>query len=250
MEEQSPPTIDDFINHRWQDARETLRSLDPDFVNELETLVRSEGTHQTESSLAGPIKMPRQQLSKEWHKLLAACLDLTMQVEILRVPAHALNSRTVRQMGNDRIVPTLDYHIRSFLVHAKTLAEVSDLVIDTFICAQLVASIGNKGRTNLGKKYRDRVYSGITKHVDKLRNRIVHPGRGLWGQVVTQEQRWEGPIAIGFTPEMAVEQVVFVAFVEQAKEGGYDELNDVVDVFAQQLGLILHDLEQEVAKAS
>ncbi len=49
---------------------------------------------------------------------------------------------------------------------------------------------------------------------------------------------------------MAVEQVVFVAFVEQAKEGGYDELNDVVDVFAQQLGLILHDLEQEVAKAS
>lgn len=250
MEEHSAPTIDDFVDHRCQDAREALRELDPEFVNELEILVRSEETHQPELSLAGPIKMPRRELSREWHKLLAACLDLTMQVEILRVPAHALDHRTVRQMGDDRIVATLDYHLRSFVVHARVLGKVSDLVIDTFISTRLAASIGNKGQTKLGKKYRDRVYSGITKHVNGLRNQIVHPGEGLWGQVITREHRWEGPIAIGFTPKMAIEQLVFVDFVQRAQEGGYDELNDVVDAFAQRLGLILHDLEQEVAKAN
>ena len=33
-------TIDDFVNHRWTDAKEALRELDPGFVSKVEALVR------------------------------------------------------------------------------------------------------------------------------------------------------------------------------------------------------------------
>ena len=40
--QQSAPmaTIDDFVNHRWTDAKEALRELDPGFVSIVEALPR------------------------------------------------------------------------------------------------------------------------------------------------------------------------------------------------------------------
>ena len=34
------PSIDDFVNHRWADAKEVLRQLDPDYVREIGETVR------------------------------------------------------------------------------------------------------------------------------------------------------------------------------------------------------------------
>ena len=85
-------TIDDFVDRRWQDAKHTLRRLDRGFVDKLESTVRLQSMG---LSTPWPIDIeakPEGRLPKQWHRLLEACLELTMEVSRLEVSAQSLGA--------------------------------------------------------------------------------------------------------------------------------------------------------------
>ena len=69
-------TIDDFVNHRWADAKQTLRNLDPEYVSNLESTVRLQHLGLEHPYPADVEDSPKQRLSIEWHRLLESCHEL------------------------------------------------------------------------------------------------------------------------------------------------------------------------------
>ena len=67
-------TIDDFVNHRWADAKEALRQLDPDYVNRLESTARLQRVGLEHPFPADMKEQPKKRLSKEWHHPLEPIL--------------------------------------------------------------------------------------------------------------------------------------------------------------------------------
>ena len=76
------PSIDDFVSHRFADAKEELRKLDPGYVGDIECIVRVENSGQEspllpvdENSIQQKLT-PKKRLPKAWHRLLEACHEL------------------------------------------------------------------------------------------------------------------------------------------------------------------------------
>ena len=86
-------SLDDFVDHRWEDAKEELRKLESDFVSRLESehRLQSLGLGMPQRHSAGD--RPKRPLSKEWHHLLEACSELTMQAWNVQVAATSLTNR-------------------------------------------------------------------------------------------------------------------------------------------------------------
>ena len=85
-------SIDDFVGHRWEDAKEALRKLDGDFVSRLESEhgLQTLGLDMPQLYSAGA--RPKRLLSKKWHHLLEACSELAMQAWNVRVAATSLTA--------------------------------------------------------------------------------------------------------------------------------------------------------------
>ena len=86
-------SIDEFVNHRWKDAKESLRKLDSDFVSRLESEHRLQtlGLGMPQQYRAGD--RPTQILSKKWHHLFEACSELIMQARNVQSAATSLTAK-------------------------------------------------------------------------------------------------------------------------------------------------------------
>ena len=72
-----------------------LSKLDRDFISELESTVRLQAVGLTTPWEPDVGRRPRQRLSSKWHRLLEACLELTMQASILQVSAASTGSMCI-----------------------------------------------------------------------------------------------------------------------------------------------------------
>ena len=190
-------SIDDFVNHRWADAKLMLRKLDRDFVDKLECEVRLEAV-----GLATPWqpdigRVPALRLSSEWHRLLEACHELTVQASILQTSAVNLTADANHELPLLEVGRRANYHFRSWFIHARTLAERTDEVIRW---TTKVYVTDRETRTNLDKRLQGRVYEEVTKHVIEQRNQYTHGARRSWGSGITEDQLWESLVAVGMTP--------------------------------------------------
>ena len=107
-------TIDDFVNQRWQDAKRTLRRLDSGFVEKVESTVRLESVGLCTPWPADIGDVPRRRLSKQWHGLLEAWLELSMEVSRLEVSAHSLGADAYQDMDPVDVGKRVDYHLSSW----------------------------------------------------------------------------------------------------------------------------------------
>ena len=116
-------SIDAFVNHRWEDAKEALRKLDSDFVSRLESEHRLQtlGLGMPQQYSAGD--RPKRLLSKKWHHLLEACLELTMQARNVQVAATSLTADENAGLSSYEAGTRADYHFRSWFIHATALTE-------------------------------------------------------------------------------------------------------------------------------
>ena len=242
-------TIDDFVNHRWADAKEALRQLDPDYVSKVEDLAREYESKNRllyiplEAIPASDVKdNPRKPLSTEWHKLLESCNEMTIQADIIRTVAASLTPNQVGQERNDTAGRLFVYHFRSFPIHLKSMVE------------RLHDVIGKTANTYLGdhksirkfrKRYKQTINQQMPDSLSKLRNASVHATNRNWAKKVTKENSWE-PAVIGPTPRIALDASFYPQLGSRFKYGEYTHFVDEAEMFLHGLGKILQELEQDL----
>ena len=235
------PSKDDFVNNRWMDARERLRQLDPNFVNDLESTVRLQNldldTSEQVFGLFAPVyrsdlatptwgwrpiqsdysivaRKPRRPLSTEWHKLLDGCHELIMQVSILHTAAEYLNADSYQGKSHTEIGKSDVYHWRSWFIHAKALAErvvgVIELTIGLYI-------EGQSKQRELIRNYRDSVHEQVATRVERQRQDFVHANRPRWAKNTTTEGLWEGELAADSTIHRSLEEFVYPKYAEETE---------------------------------
>ena len=186
------PSIDDFINHRWTDAKTALRELDPDFVGEFETSVRLEPSGLYVPRSLDIESKPVRGLSTQWHRLLESCYELIIQTDIVQTSADSLIADSNNgAMSAVEIGRRILYHFRSWCIHAKTLADLTCDVIrnttDLYVTDRVL-------RAEMIKRHCDLVYHEVTKEIGEPRNDFVHPNRSM-SKEITQGNNWEVLVA-------------------------------------------------------
>ena len=175
-------TIDDFVNRRWHDAKYTLRRLDSRFVDKVEYTVRLQSVGLSTPRSPNSEDTPRQRLSKRWHQLLEACLELTIEASRLQVSTQSLGTDAYLGMLPVDVGQRVDYHLSSWVTHAVTLSDrVKEVITRT---VETYMGDGETAKT-LSKRYREHVEQEITKSGERpnlrsLRKEFVHGNQRSW----------------------------------------------------------------------
>ena len=235
------PTIDDFVNQRWEDAKQALRDIDPDYVRNLESEDRLEiqGLHYPKAFSVG--SNSRHPLSKEWHHLLEACQELIIQTQLLRLSAVYLTSDANKNRHQHEAGKLADYHFRSWFILATTLAERMNRVISK--TSQVYLAEGSS-RNKVVKHFREHIKPFI-EELKELRNGYLHPSRSET-QEITKDGLWEGLVTLGITPTIFLNQFHYPSQAERVLSGKYDIFARRTDEILICLGNILHDLEKDL----
>lgn len=229
------PSIDDFVNHRWDDAKEALAKLDPDFVGILEL-----GLGMPEQYSV--VDRPKRPLSKKWHRVLEACLELTMQSKNVQVAATSLTPEANEGLSRIEAGTRAAYHFRSWFIHARALSERTCDVIRKTAALYIVES---RNHLRVSKRYRTSVHDQVTTRIERQRNDFLHANRS-WATGITEEGLWEGHITIGMTPARFLGEFHYPAqgsHILAGKYGGYTfETSEMFD----RIGKILQEFESEL----
>ena len=236
-------SIDDFVNHRWQDAKEELRKLDSDFVTRLESEHRLQRL-----GLGMPLQYsvgdkPKQQLPTKWHRLLESCLELTMQARNVQVASTCLTAKANSGLSSYEAGMRADYNFRSWFIHATALTERTDDVINKTTEVYITEP---ERRTNVARCHRTSVFQKIREQIKQQRESYVHGAVRSWASSITEDQLWEGEIAIGMTPTKSLDEFWHPTRGEETKDGKYDgfvaETMNTLDC----VGTILQELEADL----
>lgn len=254
------PSIDDFINHRWTDAKERMRDLDSGFVDQLESEIQLRrlgltppGSPWWSDEIVS--QEPQRRLSTEWHRLLEACYELALQVALVQTASDSLAAdRGNSAMSDNEIGKRFVYHIRSWCIHATALAAMtSDAIRNTtelYISDRLV---GNE----MAKHHCDSVYQRVTKEIEEFRNAYVHPKR-IMAKEITQGNRWEELVAIATDRQTERTQNGFASIGGSLRSDitrRTGEIDPSIENFVpmssqmlERLGAILSELEEDIAQ--
>ena len=251
------PSIDDFINKRWADAKEELRQRDPSFVakyEELATKARSEDSilEVPEQVLwlpgQGPVSFfthrdPKKRLSRKWHSLLEACVALTKQVSIVKIAANSLTADMYKALPDIEVGRQFDYHRNSLIIHMLTLCERVKKVIEVTAAVYIADNVVRK---SINEQYRSLV-EPIRKRLEDLRNEVVHPRGSLGAEGITEDQLWEQNVAVGITAQMLLNEFYWPTRGERIKRGEYNWYVDGTDLLLDELDSIIGELEKDLA---
>ena len=240
-------SIDDFVNQRWSDAKATLRQLDKDYVDKIESEVRLQALRLTTPWLSDVRRRPVQELSSEWHRLMEECLEATMQVSTLQLSADSLTADANNGLSHTEAGRRVHYHFRSWFIHAKALAESVNAIIklttEVYIADQRV-------RTELVKRLRGRVCREVSEWVGKQRNSYVHATPESWASGITEDRIWEFSIAVGMIPQKFLHDFHYPDCGDKVRGGEYSFFIDRTNWILDTLGSILQELEVNIPRNS
>ena len=227
------PPIDDFVEHRFADAKEALRGLDPEFVHSHETTVRLQNLNLWSPVYRDPSDPPRKRLPKKWHALLEGCSELVWRVMILRESASRLTAGSAQGMTEERAGAQSYFALRSWFVHMVALCEQ----VETVIRRTLNVHAEDPGhRQRVSKKFVSLVRKRVRDHVNEQRNEVAHGDRGSLSQAITEDGLWEAAVSMGQTPALALKQFHLPSQGERAQAGQYDQLVELTEYRCQELG--------------
>ena len=244
MAEIDSPSVDDFIENRWEDAKEALRKLDPEFVDRLEMTARAQAKGLVLPGFFDATAPPRRRLSKDWHTLLEKCHDLDWQAMLLEVSAEGTTARSLKNVDTHIAGARSHYNIRSWFVQVVTLGHAAKAVIRRSLEIYMP---DQETKAGLRNKYSAAISSQIVEPYRLQRNLFIHPDNSSWAQGITEDGLWEGEVSIGLTPRLALEQFHLPAQAQRAKQGNYDGFANRSEEVLLILGQILHDFEQDLA---
>ncbi len=244
------PTIDDFVNHRWADANEALRVQDPEYMKRVEDLVKQDESRNhllyipLEAKPPFEVNVtPRIPLSTEWHKLFEACNEITRQADIVLIIAASLTSHQMGQAPNDVAGRLFIYNFRSFPIHVKTLSEWANNLIkrtaETYTIKRRSSSI-------LFKRYRRIIDREIADYLGRIRISNVHATDDNWSRSVTAEQNWEPAVALGQTPRIAHDVLLYPQQGREFKTGKYANFLNAAEMILNGIGGVLLTFEQDL----
>ena len=236
-------SIDDFVNHRWADAKAELGKLDEDFISKVESETRLQALGLTTPWLPDVGRRPAQWLPKRWHRLLEECLELTIQTSILQTAAVSLTADVNSEMSRIKVGRRADYHFRSWCIHANTLAVRTDYIIDKTIEVYLAESTA---ADEIAKRHKERVYKQVTVLVDKRRNEYAHGTTRSMSSGITEDELWEGMVASAMTPIRFLDEFHYLDEGSKVICGNYDFLADTTTTILDRLGSILGELETDM----
>ena len=236
------PSISDFVEHRWVDARDKLRNLDPDFTRRVEETVRLQDLG---LEALGVGSSPKQRLPKKWHTLLEDCDELVRKASILQTAIDCFTADSNGEMSSVEVGRRFFYHMRSWFIHAQALAEQTQRVIsNTTSCYIYDREVDGK----LAKCHRKSVKSQVIRMVKQERDEFAHAKQKSWSTTITEDNLWEPSVAAGLTPRMSPNESIYAFFGERVKSGMYHHpLAERNGIVFQRLGRILHELEEDIA---
>ena len=235
--------IDDFVIHRWVDAKMLLRELDRDFVDKFESEVRLEAIGLTTPWQPDTGRISAQRLSSEWHRLLEACHELTVQASILQTSAVNLTADANHELPLLEVGKRANYHFRSWFIHAHTLAERTDELINW---TAKVYVPDHETRTSLAKRLKRRVYEEFTRYIDEQRNQYTHGARRSWGSAITEDQLWEPLVAVGMTPQKFLDEFHYPEEGTNLSSGKHHRFVALTTSSCDRIGSILQELEAQI----
>ncbi len=236
-------SIDDFVTQRWQDAKHTLHQLDPDFVDKLEAVIQLDTLGLSSPWLDIPYT-PKRRLSKKWHRLLEACLELTMALARLRTCAQSFDDKEFQGMLDLDAGQRVDYHFVAVYTNAVTLSERVEEVIrrsvDIYVPDKKIAKA-------LIDKHKKQVWQ-VIKHFNSVRDDLLHAYRSFFASTITKLGYWEGNVTIGLTPQKFLYEFRFPAEGKRVRAGKYIIIMEGIARLAESHGEILNALEKELER--
>ena len=237
-------SIQEFVERRWADAKAELRKLDSEFVHKIESTVRLQ-----DSGLETPWPVdvgdrPVRPLPKEWRRLLGACYEMTVGVSILQVTAHDLTAEANRGLSPVEVGRRFLHHNSAWFVHAMSLTEAADRVIHSTAEVYVVDS---EERSDLTKRYKERMRQDISREIRGPRNDYVHPANMPLASSITGDRLWEPLVAAGLTPQRSVREFDWPIFGESVLSGRYAPVVANTTTMLERLGSILRDLDADIA---
>ena len=244
------PLIGDFVDHRWMDAKESLRKQDSDYVRKIES------TGQSEQDWLKPASG----LPSKWHNLLAACDELHLLASMVQAAAMGLTPFPYLHgdLSPADVGQLSTYNGRSWFVHAESLAErTKDVIRKT----TEVYITDRKAANAIAERHCKAVKHDVEEHrvefeqqgtIKELRHEYAHGNRPSWASGITKsddghECLWEAFIARDLTPRRRLEEGFFSTIGQETTSGNYcSAVEDTKDIF-DRLACILHELEEDIA---
>ena len=239
--------IDDFIGRRWKDAKAELLVLDQGYVAKVETELRLYELDLLPAWHPFHVEYnPARRLSKSWHRLLEACFELIMQVEHVRTAAVGLTADANRHLTQTEAGKRANFYFRSWFIHVYTLGERTLSIIERTV---QVYSPSSKSSSELTSRYQRRVTREIIRPNSHVRHEFAH-GRTdqsrSWASGITEDELWEGMVAIGMTPQMQLVEFGYPSQGSAVLSGKYEQFIDATEGILNIIGSILEELEAEV----
>ena len=169
---------------------------------------------------------------------------MTIQESILKTSAVSLTGDANHGLPLLEVGRHLDYHFRSWFIHASTLAEHTEEVIRR---TTKVYIPDGETRTDLDKHLRGRVYEEVTQHIIEQRNDYIHGARRSWGSGTTEDELWESIVSIGMTPRNVLEEFRYPEAGNNVMSGKYHGFVDLTTNYCDRLGSILEELEVSIS---
>ncbi len=238
------PSIGDFVDNRWTDAKEELRKLDSDFVSKLESEHRLQtlGLGMPQQYSVG--NRPKRPLAKEWHRLLEDCDELVMQETILQTVVDCFIDDSNRGLPPVAVGKRFFYHMHSWFIHADTLIERTQSVIRKTTYLYIP---NRKAAHKIAKRHCNAVSNNqLYKKIGEQRNQFAHGTTRSWGQGVTEEKLWEGSVAFGMTPQLNFDQFLYPNREKVTKSYGL-VVDGATKGMLDHIGEILHAFEMDIA---
>ena len=248
-------SIEDFISHRWADAKEELRKLDPSFVAKYEEVAVKANAEDSTLSMPNPTlwlpgqglvdffvhREPINRLSENWYRLFEGCFSLADQATIVRTAAKHMTAQMYQSFLGDDVGMVANYHFHSWVIHLKTLCDrveyVGKRTTRLYVSDPKARKDSEKGLENSLRL--------LKAKIETLRHEFAHGKSDFAVKGMTELNLWEKHIAVGFTVESLLDRA-HANMENGIKHGLYDRCVDEAERYFSDLGLMLYELEQDI----
>lgn len=237
------PTINDFIEHRWAEAKEELQSLDAGYVTALEATVGL-----SRGGFVLPNVTPSRRLPKRWTQLLETSTDLVLQLERLQHCVSGLGPEYYEGLDGPQTSSLQDYHLSNWQHHAYALVEKVEVLINVWV--KLCPEDVRPSVSSLAKKWRERLKVEIREKLEPYRTPTAHGigGVGIAPRGITEEQGWESAVVLPIPAERIVEHMHDAHGAKGRR--WYEDVRAATDNLVATIGQILADAESEREEVS
>ena len=231
------PTINDFIEHRWAEAKEELRSRDPGYVTALEAAVGL-----SKGGFVVPDITPSDRLPERWTQLLEISTDLVGQLELLQHCVAGLEPHVYEGLDGPQTSSLELYHVTNWQHHAYALVEKVKVLINIWV--KLAPADVRPSLSALSDGWRERLKAEVSDKLEPYRTPTAHGvgGVGVAAKGVTEIQGWESAVVLPISAERIVE-----ASHESSvpRSGWREQVPAATDNMVASIGQILADAESE-----